>query len=63
MDLVAISMDVRSFDQITRHIVRGQLTHLVGNVVGQPVKPLVQPLSRGSTCALDVPENIRSKHI
>jgi len=28
---------------------------LVGNVVRKPVKPLIQTLTRGSTCALDVP--------
>lgn len=29
--------------------------HLVGNVVGEPIQPLIQPLTRGRTSALDVP--------
>jgi hypothetical protein len=32
--------------------------YLVGNVVGKPVKALIQTLTRGSTCALDVPEAV-----
>jgi hypothetical protein len=32
-----------------------QLSYLVGDVVGKPIKPLVQPFTRCSTSALDVP--------
>lgn len=40
-----------------------QLEYLVSDVVRKPVKPLIQTLTRGSTCALDVPAVSKDGHI
>ena len=38
-----------------KQVISIHLSYLVGDVVGKPIKPLVQPFTRCSTSALDVP--------